>query len=136
MAPVIWVCGDPKRPHSAKFPPQHTLYRVPPPTRRMPDGRASPAMGAAFPSLPPRVPSPALQSTEQPATLRLSSSAPRLGSMRPQKLDVSRLSAQRDSYAQLGGGRPKSALLRKQQDLNWFESAVLSRPGAAARGGL
>lgn len=144
--PAIWVCGDPKRPHSAKPPLQHTLLRGRPrpdsPSRstaqftlptaapgveplslpRRPSG-ANEQRGIAMPSAVPgpiALPSPAPR--HQP--LRASSSAPRLGSMRPIRLEAGVLPPPAEQRAGRGAA---SALLKKQLDLSWFEQETFAR---------
>jgi Ca2+-binding EF-hand superfamily protein len=67
----------------------------------------------------PALISPTPKSRDVGRQLRLCSSAPRLGTMRPLRLEEG-LPA-----ARVRERRPGSALLRKQQDLQWFEQAVL-----------
>ena len=109
---------EPRYVLSGYRPPQRTLVpgdscqpRQPPP---------------AIPTLDYALPSPRLRAAE--GRLRMSSSAPRLGSLRPLSRPLrpgEQLSEARPPIA-----RPTSALLRKQQrkqqDLLWFESAVLA----------
>ena len=103
-------------------PPQRTLVpgdmAKPPP----PPPPAAASQGGVLPS-------PRLKEAEERLGLRVSSSAPRLGSLRPLSRPL-RLGEQLPAARPPPFARPASALhhkqQRKQQDLLWFESAVLT----------
>ena len=143
--PAIWVCGDPKRPHSAKPPPQHTLLRGSPDSagsftlpnampgagdagnpsslRHRPSCIVDEQPGIAMPSVGPApiaMPTPA---PRQHHPLRVSSSAPRLGNMRRMSLEAAVLPPPAEQRAGRGAA---SVLLKKQLDLAWFEQEALA----------
>mgnify|MGYP006137010509 CR=1 FL=1 len=149
--PAIWVCGDPKRPHSAKPPPQHTLLRgmpgsspsagafalpsATPPTVVDDVGRSSslplrrPAVDEPQPvtAMPSVGPAPIALLSPAPRhhqPLRVSSSAPRLGNMRRMRLEAAVLPPPADQRARRGAA---GALLKKQLDLSWFEQEALAQ---------